>query len=269
MRAHPAPRTLGPMLSTADFPSWTTPVCWALLALAGVCAAWVAVDVARRPQHMWIMNVVWPVVMLFGSVVWLGFYRRFARAAPRDAGAGHEHHADEGGDAATHDDGDESRAAFRVSVAVDTNHCGAGCSLGDVVGDGLLAVAPAVATAVGLGSLYHLEVFAGWIVGTVLAFVFGVVFQYFAIAPMRHLGVGRGLVEAVKADAASIAAWQVGMVGLMALVQLVWLPAWLGGHAPPSTPQYWVCMQVAMVVGYACSYPVNWWLVRAGIKTGM
>jgi len=28
-------------------------------------------------------------------------------------------------------------------------------------------------------------------------------------------------------------------------------------------------MQLAMIVGYGCSYPVNWWLVRRGIKSGM
>ena len=28
-------------------------------------------------------------------------------------------------------------------------------------------------------------------------------------------------------------------------------------------------MQIAMLCGFATSYPVNWWLIRAGIKERM
>ncbi len=37
----------------------------------------------------------------------------------------------------------------------------------------------------------------------------------------------------------------------------------------PNNPIYWFMMQVAMVIGFATSYPVNWWLLKAGIKEGM
>lgn len=32
---------------------------------------------------------------------------------------------------------------------------------------------------------------------------------------------------------------------------------------------YWFMMQLGMVVGFATSYPMNWWLLRAGIKERM
>ena len=37
----------------------------------------------------------------------------------------------------------------------------------------------------------------------------------------------------------------------------------------PSAWAYWLMMQGAMVVGFATTYPVNWWLIRRGIKERM
>ncbi|WXF90664.1 DUF4396 domain-containing protein [Curtobacterium flaccumfaciens pv. flaccumfaciens] len=227
-----------------DFPTALNVVCSALLVVAVGCAVFVAVDVVRRPPHMRVMAFVWPLTMLFGSVVWLVFYLRRGRAtAP-----GHGRWA---------------------GTAIDTSHCGAGCALGDLIGEFGLAAFPALGVAVGLGSLYQDRMVAGWIVDFVIAFVLGIVFQYFAIAPMRGLGVRAGLVAALKADTLSIIAWQVGMYGLMAVWQLVVFPALVGGRASVFSPEFWVAMQLAMVAGFVCSYPVNAWLVRRGIKEAM
>jgi len=245
-------------LTAMDFPLWTSLLGWFLVCIAVGCAILVTIDVSVRPQKMAVMNVVWPVVMLFGSVLWAWFYWRYARAPRRTASAPDESEVE-----------DESPHPFPLAVAIDTNHCGAGCALGDLLGEALLAAIPGLAALAGFGTLHQQQPVSGWIIGTVLAFLFGIAFQYFAIAPMQDLGFVGGLRRAVKADAASIAAWQVGMIGTMALIQLVWLPHWLHGFAAASTPQFWVFMQVAMVVGYGCSYPVNWWLVRAGVKAAM
>ena len=227
-----------------DFPAALNVVCSALLVVAVGCAVFVAVDVVRRPPQMRVMAFVWPLTMLFGSVVWLVFYLRRGRAtAP-----GHGRWA---------------------GTAIDTSHCGADCALGDLIGEFGLAAFPALGVAVGLGTLYQDRMIAGWIVDFVIAFVLGIVFQYFAIAPMRGLGVRAGLVAALKADTLSIIAWQVGMYGLMAVWQLVVFPAVVGGRASVFSPEFWVAMQLAMVAGFVCSYPVNVWLVRRGIKEAM
>ncbi len=55
----------------------------------------------------------------------------------------------------------------------------------------------------------------------------------------------------------------------MAIAQFAILPALLGGRAGVLTPEFWVVMQVAMVAGFLCSYPVNWGLVHRGIKEAM
>ncbi len=127
----------------------------------------------------------------------------------------------------------------------------------------------AVAAAFGWKSLFGEKTFAVWIFDFILAFVLGIAFQYFTIQPMRHLSAMRGLVEALKADAASITAWQIGMYGFMAFAQFAWFAQAFGGEARVDTPEFWFAMQIAMLCGFATSYPVNWLLIRLGVKEEM
>jgi hypothetical protein len=42
------------------------------------------------------------------------------------------------------------------------------------------------------------------------------------------------------------------------------------GHELDKTgPVFWFMMQIAMLAGFATSYPVNAWLLKAGIKESM
>lgn len=113
------------------------------------------------------------------------------------------------------------------------------------------------------------KMFAVWIPDFVAAFLLGIVFQYFTIKPMRDLSAWQGIVAAVKADIASITAWQIGMYGLMAIIQFLWFKPAYGGIADVASPEFWFAMQFAMLAGFATSYPVNWWLIRLGLKEQM
>ncbi len=98
-----------------------------------------------------------------------------------------------------------------------------------------------------------------------LAYLLGIVFQYFAIVPMRGLGFKAGVVAAVKADTLSIAAYEIGMFAWMALVYFVLFHP----HLTPDQPAYWFMMQIAMIVGFATSYPMNRWLIKRDLKEAM
>jgi len=114
-------------------------------------------------------------------------------------------------------------------------------------------------------TLFGREIFAAWTLDFIAAFCFGIVFQYFTIKPMRQLSPGQGLVAALKADTLSLTVWQIGMYGWMAIVTFV-----IVGHSLDKTgPVFWFMMQLAMLLGFALSYPVNWWLVRSGVKEKM
>ena len=81
---------------------------------------------------------------------------------------------------------------------------------------------------------------------------------------MLHQTGARIWWRALKVDFLSLTAWQVGMYGWMALVIFVWI-----GPIPPTRIEFWFMMQVAMACGFLTAYPMNWWLVKAGIKTAM
>lgn len=56
------------------------------------------------------------------------------------------------------------------------------------------------------------------------AIALGVLFQYFAIAPMRGLELRKGLMQAAKADVVSLSSFEVGLFGWMALICFVFFP---------------------------------------------
>ena len=91
-------------------------------------------------------------------------------------------------------------------------------------------------------------------------------FQYFAITPMRGLSLRKGLIEAAKAEVASLTAFEVGLFGWMALMTFVFFPA---PHLTPVSPVYWFLMRIGMIAGFFTAWPVNAWLIRAGIKEAM
>jgi len=239
------------MTSQANFPAGLHTLATVSLAVAFACAIVIALDEVRRPQHMWVMNLVWPLTALFGSVLWLAAYYIWGRSSG-------DHKRDM-----------EQKPPFAAMVLKGASHCGAGCTLGDIVAEWLALAVPAVAVWLGWHSLFAEKTFAVWISDFILAFLFGIAFQYFTIKPMRDLSVGQGIVQALKADVASITAWQVGMYGIMALIQFGWFRPSFGGIAPVASPEFWFAMQIAMLAGFCTSYPVNWWLIAKGVKEKM
>jgi hypothetical protein len=178
---------------------------------------------------MRVMEAVWPVSALyFGPLAWLG-YCGWGRPG--------------------------AKYGETVSVGIGVSHCGAGCTL---AGAWLVFA---------LGwELLGLALPAEYVVDFTFAFLLGIAFQYFSIAPMRGLGVREGVIAALKADTLSLTAFEVGLFGWMAFMQLVLFP---GPHLAPDHAAYWFLMQVGMVVGFITAYPANVWLIRRGVKEAM
>jgi len=196
------------------------------------------------------MNLVWPITALYGGVLALWFYYAYGRERT--------HHP-----AAKKED-----PPFSVMVAKGALHCGSGCTIGDILAEWLAFFVPAIAIWFGYTTLFSEKMFAVWILDFVLAFVFGIAFQYYTIKPMRNLSVRDGLVAALKADTLTVIGWQIGMYGLMAFAQFyIFRP--LLGEAAVNSPEFWFTMQIAMLAGFITSYPVNWWLIKIGIKERM
>ncbi len=59
------------------------------------------------------------------------------------------------------------------------------------------------------------------------------------------------------------------MYGFMAFAQFILSERVFCARAEVDTPEFWFAMQLAMVAGFITAYPVNWWLIQAGIKEEM
>lgn len=242
-------------------PAWLHNLSIAYLLLGVVCAAVIAVDEFRHPQHMGIMNVVWPVTALFGSV-WIAWqYFAYGRLATHRK----RHQAMERDE----DPPNRRLTPFPIMVANGTLHCGSGCTLGDICAEWLAFAVPSVAVAFGWQGIFSEKIFAVWVVDYIFAYAFGIVFQYYTIAPMRDLSFGQGIIAAIKADTLSLTAWQIGMYGFMAIAYFAIFHAGFGVRLRTNSVEFWFMMQVAMLFGFATAYPVNWWLLRSGIKEKM
>ncbi len=199
-------------------------------------------------QHMWIMNIVWPITALYSGPLGLIAYFRVgrqstARKVPASKKRGKKRTGKE--------------KPFWQTAGVGTTHCGSGCALGDICAEWLMFFFP-------LAIAGH-KIFGAWLIDFAFAYTFGIAFQYFAIKPMRNYSFREGLIAAVKADTLSLTAWQIGMYGWMAITTFVIF----GRELEPTDPTFWFMMQIAMLFGFLTSYPVNWWLIRKGIKEAM
>lgn len=242
-------------------PVWLHELSIAYLALGGLCAVIILVDEARHPQRMWIMNLVWPVTALFGTgwVMWQ--YFAYGHLATREKA---ETAMPRGEDPPS-----KRLTPFPIMVGNGALHCGSGCTLGDICAEWLVVAVPAIAVAFGWRGIFADKIFAVWVVDYLFAYAFGILFQYFTIAPMRGLSLGQGLVAAIKADTLSLTAWQIGMYGFMAFAYFVIFRSALGAKLGAASVEFWFMMQIAMMFGFATAYPVNWWLIKRGIKEAM
>ena len=217
--------------------TWFDSLAWLALAAAFASAAFIAWETWGRGHRleMPVMEIVWPVTALYLGPLAVWAWRRWR--VPRGERMGDR--------------------PLPAAAALAVYHCGAGCTIGDIIGSSLVFL-------VGL-ELAGLALWPELAVDFVLAFTLGIGFQYQTIAPMRNLTLREGLAEALKADALSLIAFEIGLFSWMILVQLVLFPN--GLH--PNEAGFWFMMQIGMILGSITAYPVNWWLVRAGIKERM
>ncbi len=101
------------------------------------------------------------------------------------------------------------------NVTIAVCHCGAGCVLGDVIGEWIVF---------GTGAeINGGELWVEYLVDFAWALFLGIFFQYFSIAPMTGDYGWRSLWRATEADFLSLAAFEIGLFGWMAIFQIaIW-----------------------------------------------
>lgn len=137
----------------------------------------------------------------------------------------------------SHHDHDHHHSTLQRSVfatiTIAVTHCGAGCVLGDIVGEWLMYGTRA--------TIAGRELYAAYLVDFAFALIFGIVFQYFSIAPMAGTyGLGT-MYRAAKADVLSLLFFEIGVFGWMAAFQA----GIFGWRLGMDNVVYWWMMQVS------------------------
>jgi hypothetical protein len=225
-------------------PTWLTIIAWISIAAALVSAAAIVYDIYGRGmrQHVLVMEAVWPITALYLGPLGLLIYARIGRPRRRPA----TNHVARQQDPEWH------------GVFISASHCGAGCALGDLIGEWVIYAGALTIAGVALWPEYLIDF--------TLAYVFGLLFQYLAIKPMSDVSRRQAISDAIKSETLSIIAFELGMFAVMALVYFVFFT---DPHLNQAHAAYWLTMQIAAAIGLATSYPVNIWLVRHGIKHAM
>ena len=256
------------------FPAWLQTLAWFWLLSALVSAVIIYWDIRHHPQAMSIMTIAWPINALYFGLLGLIAYFWFGRANAVSKGAHAMVHSHTmpgmtnapAGEHTAHDMHDmhdmhgmmmmhHGKVTWK-NVFKTSTHCGTGCTLADIIGEVLVLFVPV--------TLFGSAVFGSWTLDFCLALLLGIAFQYL---PARQMGMApaAALKNAIKADVLSLICWQIGMY--------IWMAIVLFGLFAPDMPRlsavYWFMMQIAMVAGFFTAYPMNWWLVKKGIKHAM
>ena len=133
-----------------------------------------------------------------------------------------------------------------------TMHCAAGDGLGIIAG-AVVGSVLSLSTAGDIGLEYFLGFAFGW-----------TFFQAFA---MRDMAGGDYLKSLKMTFVPEFLSMNLLMAGMM-LVSKFWMPL-VEGAGSPSSPAFWFIMSIALLAGFLCAYPINWWLVTRGLKHGM
>jgi len=133
-----------------------------------------------------------------------------------------------------------------------TMHCAAGDGVGIIVG-------------AAIGAVLMLSFWPGFALEYLLGFGFGwAFFQAFAMRQMAGGSYRRSLRMTFLPELLSMNLLMAGMK----VTETYGMAAW--PHADdPATPTFWFVMSMALIVGFVCAYPMNWWLVSRHMKHGM
>jgi hypothetical protein len=143
-------------------------------------------------------------------------------------------------------------AARWRQVLGSTMHCVAGDGIGIVVG-------------AALGSVLALSFWPDFLLEYALGFGFG--WAFFQAFAMRDMAGGSYLVSLRMTFLPELLSMNLLMTGMVLTSSFAMMR--VGGADDPTRPQFWFIMSMALIAGFVCAYPINWWLVANHMKHGM
>ncbi len=205
-------------------------VAW--FAFTGLSLAFVVVDIPKTPEST-VLKWAFVILVVFTGPLGAFFYVLGCREPLKGT---HERYVS---------------ATWR-QVLGSTMHCAAGDGVGIIAG-----------AAIGAG--LHLSPWSDFVLEYALGFGFGwAFFQAFAMRDMVGGSYIRSLKETFIPELMSMNLLMAGMLPTMKFFMHR-----IENAGDPFQPAFWFTMSMAMLVGFALAYPINWWLVVNNLKHGM
>lgn len=223
-------------------PTWLVMLAWASLFVVLASTAVVAVDqfVLGYRQPVKIMEMVWPATALYLGPAAVLTYIKWGRTQSRRWLDRH---------------GNPPRASRHAPTTIQTYHCATHCTLGVII-------ATPITYGVGLeifGSTLWPEV-VGDYVGAV---VIGVAFRYSAEAHAGGRRAWAAMRRFFRSDLLTVSVFELALLGWLALMHFRVFHETLR----PSSPVFWLIIQVGLIIGFFAAWPPTLLLIRRGVKT--
>jgi hypothetical protein len=133
-----------------------------------------------------------------------------------------------------------------------TMHCVAGDGIGIVVG-------------AAIGSVLALTLWPDFLLEYALGFGFG--WAFFQALAMRDMAGGSYAQSLRMTFLPELLSMNLLMAGMTLTSRFAMRR--VDGGDDPARPQFWFIMSIALMAGFVCAYPINWWLVANHMKHGM
>jgi hypothetical protein len=202
-------------------------------ASTAVSVAYIAYDLFTRTPEMKIMKWGWILVALYTGPVALAVYWFSCR---EPAPGTHETFV---------------APLWKQSVG-STIHCLAGDATGIIVAASITLL---------LGLPMGVDTIVEYVAGFSLGLL---VFQALFMKDVLGGTYGQAVRKTWLAEWLSMNAVMSGMIPIMVIVMSRHM-----GAMEPTSGRFWAVMSLACLVGAVLAYPVNWWLVKHGLKHGM
>jgi hypothetical protein len=143
-------------------------------------------------------------------------------------------------------------AARWRQVLGSTMHCVAGDGIGIIVG-------------AAIGALLALTFWPDFLLEYVLGFGFG--WAFFQAFGMRDAAGGSYVKSLKMTFLPELLSMNLLMTGMVITSRFAMRN--VNGGDDPTRPEFWFIMSMALIAGFVCAYPINWWLVANHMKHGM